>query len=99
MLGGATIFSTFLETRPARVLRVNRNRRAFVDEVEQLDHVVVAHANATVTIGRADLVLVLRAMDVDEAVAGIAIVFFETVQPKNARGNQVVCVWQRIIGF
>jgi len=84
MLGRATLFSTFLETPRAHVLRVNRDRRTFVHKVEQLDHVVVAHANATVTIGRADLVLVLRAMDVDEAVAGIAIVFFETVQPKNA---------------
>jgi len=99
MLGGATLFSTFLETPRAHVSRVNRDRRTFVHKVEQLDHVVVAHANATVTIGRADLVLVLRAMDVDEAVAGIAIVFFETVQPKNARGDQVVCVWQRIVGF
>jgi hypothetical protein len=81
MLGGATIFSTFLERPRAHVSRVNRNRRAFLDEVEQLDDVVVAHANAAVTIGRADLVLVFCAMNVDEAVARIGIVFFETVQP------------------
>ena len=92
-------FLDFFGTNRARVLRANRDRRAFLDEVEQLDHVVVAHANTTVAIGRADLVLVPRAVDVNKAVTRVGIVFFETVQPKNARGDQILGVRQRIVGF
>ena len=99
MLGRATLFSTFLETPRAHVSRVNRDRRTFVHKVEQLDHVVVAHANATVAIGRADLVLMLRPVDVNETLPRIRVLFFETVQPKNARSHEVGRVWQRIVWF
>jgi len=63
--------------------RLDYNRRTVVDHVEQFDHVLVPHSHATVTRGRADFVLVFGAMNVDEPVARIRIVFVEAIEPQN----------------
>ena len=54
-------------------LCLNYNWRALVHEIEQFDHVRIPHPDTTAAVWRADLVLVFRAMDVDEAVACIGI--------------------------
>src|SRR6186997_6044 len=63
-------------------LRLYYNRRTVVDHFEQLDHVLVTHPHAPVTGGRADLVFVFSAMNVDEAVARIRIVFVQAIEPQ-----------------
>jgi len=57
------------------------NRRAFVDHLEQFDHVLVTHPHAAVTRSRSDFVLVFRSMNVNETVARIRIVLVEPIQP------------------
>ena len=47
--------------------------RAFIHEIEQLDHVRIPHPHATATGGGTDLVLVFGAMDVNKSVACIGI--------------------------
>ena len=66
------LFSIFLATRD---LLLNHDRRLFIDEIEQFNHVRVAHSNTTVAVRPADLVLVFRAMNVDEALARVRVVF------------------------
>ena len=80
MLGGATIFSIFLETQPRQNLFANRDRRSLCHKIEQLHHVVVAHANAAVAIGRADLVLMFRPVDIDETFPRIGVGFIEAIE-------------------
>jgi len=65
------LFSIFLATRD---LFLNHDRRVFIDEIEQFNYVRVAHSNATVAGWPADLVLVLGAMNVDEALARVRVV-------------------------
>ena len=63
----------FLELAAVGALLTNDDRRAFDHEIEQFDHVVISHAYAAVTIGRADLVLVFRPMDINETSVGVRI--------------------------
>ena len=48
-------------------------------------------------VGRADPVLVLCPVNVDETVARIRVVLLEPVQPKNPASNKVIRVGQRIV--
>jgi len=75
-------FARAQDDRPDRS-RLDYNRRTVVDHVEQFDHVLVPHPHATVTRGRADFVLVFGAMNVDEPVARIRIVFVQAIEPQN----------------
>ena len=45
---------------------------------------------------RADLVLVFRAVDVNETIARVRIVVVRAVEPENSRHHQVFGGWQRI---
>ena len=69
-----------------------------LDHFEQFDHVLVTHPHAAVTRSRADFVLVFGAMNVDEAVARIRIVFVQSVEPQNTRRDQVLCRRRRFVG-
>jgi hypothetical protein len=90
----ATLFSTFLDVH--NWLFSNDDRCFRIHEVKQLNHIRVAHANATVARRPADFVFVLGPVDVNEAVARIGVVFVQTVEPKNARHHQVLRRRQRI---
>src|SRR2546430_1601442 len=96
MSEGATLFSTFLEQVRARSLPTNHDRCALVDQVEQLDDIVVAHADTAMTIRRTDFVLVFRAMNIDETVVGVGVAFSEAIEPKNTRRDEVVSGGKRV---
>jgi hypothetical protein len=81
-----------------RRLRLNCHRRLFINKVEQFDDVGIAHADAPVTVRCADLVLVLRSVNVDETSARVRVVLVCTIEPKNSRRDQVFGCGQRIIG-
>jgi hypothetical protein len=78
-------------------LRANDDRGAFINKLEQFGHIRVAHANAAVAIGRANFVLVLRAVDVDESVVRVRVVLFGSIEPKNARHDEIFSGRKRII--
>ena len=63
------------------------NGRPFVDQIEQLNHVGVAHANATVTVWGADPVFVFGAVNINEPIARIGILFLQAIKPNDTRGN------------
>lgn len=62
-------------------LRLNYDWRAFIHEIEQLDHVRIPHPHATAAVGGADLVLMFGSMDVNESVARIGIMIVQSVEP------------------
>ena len=64
-----------------RESRLDHNGRAFLNEIEQFDHIRIAHPHAATAGGRADFVLVLGAMDVNEPVMCIGIPLVQSVEP------------------
>lgn len=75
----------------------NDDGRVFINEIEQVDDILIPHPNAAVAGGLTDFVFVFRAVDIDKAVARVRIIFFETVEPKNTRRDEVFRVGQRIV--
>src|SRR5215471_6981433 len=78
-----------------RPSRLDYNRRTLIDHFEQFDYVFVTHPHAAVTRSGPDFVLVLGPMNVDEAVARIGIVLVQSVEPQNARRDQVLRLRRR----
>jgi hypothetical protein len=78
-------------------LFVNHDRRVLIDEIEQFNHVRVAHSNATVAVRCADPVLVFRPVNVNEALARVGVVLFQSIEPENARHDQILRWRKRII--
>ena len=50
------------------------------------------------TVGRADLVLVFCAVNVDEAIAGVGIFGIKSFEPKDPGGHEIFRVGKRIVG-
>jgi len=75
------------------------NRRTLIDHFEQFDHVRVTHSHAAMTRSRADFVLVLGAVNVDETVARIRIPLVQSVKPQNARRDQILRRRKRLVGL
>src|SRR4029077_8514097 len=92
--GGGHAFSRFFLAKGDLFLKYDR--RLFVDQIEQFNHVRVAHSNTTVAVRPADLVLVFRAMNVDEAIARVRVVFLQPIEPENTRHHQVLRRRKRI---
>ena len=67
------------------------HRSAYWHEIEQIDHITIAHAHAAMTARAADAVFVIRAVDIDVALEGVRIAWFQTVQPENA-GKHEICL-------
>lgn len=61
--------------------RFNDYRRTLIHQLEKFHHVFIPHTHTTMTRGRADLVFVFRAVNIDEPVARIRIVLIQSVQP------------------
>ena len=89
--------------------RVQRNSRPFFlaldahfraerDLVEERNQIGVLHSNAAVARGLANLLFVVRAVNVNEAVARICIVRFEAIEPEDAREDQVIGRRRRFVG-
>ena len=79
--------------------RFNDDGRPVIDQLEQFNYVGVAHPNAAMTRWAADFVLVFCAMNVDEAVARIGIVLFQSLEPQDTRHHQVLGRRKRIVGL
>ncbi len=77
-------------------LRFNDDGRPVIDQIEQFNDVGVAHSNAAMTCWAADFVLVFCAVNIDEAVARVGIVFFQSLEPQNTRHHQVLGRRKRI---
>lgn len=75
----------------------NQDRRFCFHKVKQLNHICVAHSNATVARRLTDFVLVPRPVNVNEAIAGIGVVFVQTIQPQNPRHHQILRGRERIV--
>ena len=95
----ATLFSRFFGIPGSCSLFLDRYVSTFIDEIEQLDYVLIAHSHASVARRVADLVLVLGAVDVNETVARVGVVLIQAIKPQDARHHQVVGRRKRIIGF
>ncbi len=70
-----------------------------IDEIEQFNHIGVAHPNAAVARWAADLALMFCAVNVDEAVARVGIMLFQSIEPQDARHHQVLGRRKRIAGL
>ena len=79
------LFWMYCQTIPSETflehLCLNYDRRALAHQIEQFDYIRITHPHATAAGGRADLVLVFGAMNVDEAVACIGILLVQSVEP------------------
>ena len=76
----ATLFSTFLDMQ----LFPDDHSRAFLDQIEQLDHVGIAHPNAAVAVRPANRIFMLGPVNIDETIAGVGIALFHSIQPENS---------------
>ena len=79
--------------------RFNDDRRPIIDQIEQFNYIGAAHPNAAMARWAADLVLVFCAVNVDEAVARVGIVLFQSIEPQDARHHQVLGRRKRIAGL
>jgi hypothetical protein len=66
---------------PLPASTVDYNRRTLIHQVEEFDHVRVTHTHTAMARGRADFILVFRAVNVDEPVPRVRIVLVQSVQP------------------
>src|SRR5947209_13443244 len=89
----ATLFSPFLDVR----LFTDDDLSAFVNQVEQLNYVRIAHPDTAVAVRLADGIFVFRSMNVDESVTRICIVFFGSIQPQDSRRNKIFRIRERIV--
>ena len=78
MTGGGVVWAWLVSLQN---LFLDHDRRAFVHQIEQFDYIHIPHPDATAARGCTDFVLVFRAMNVDEAVAGIGIQLVQSVEP------------------
>src|SRR5438552_12257558 len=63
---------------------------AFAHQIEQFDYIRIPHSHTTTAGGRANLVLVFGAMDVDVAVACIGILLIQAVEPQDTGHDQIL---------
>lgn len=82
-----------------RGLFLDHDGGLFIYEIEQLDDIGVAHPDAPVAVGPANLVFVFGAVNVDETPARVHVVIVQAIEPENARSNQVLGRWKRVFGF
>jgi len=68
-----------------------------MNESKQFDHVSITHPNATMARRSADFVLMLGAVNIDETIPRIRVVFLTSIEPKNAGHNQVLRRRERIV--
>ena len=69
-----------------------------VHQIEKFNHIGIGHPNAAVTCRLANLLFVIRSMDINVAVARVRVVFLHPMQPKNARHYQIF-VWRALSGL
>ncbi len=69
---------------------LDQNGRAFINQFEKFDHVRVPHAHTAMTRGGADLVLMFRAVNIDESLPRIGIFFIQSIQPQDTGHDQVL---------
>ena len=65
------------------------HRRSYRHEIEQIDHIMIAHAHAAVTAGAADAVFVVGAVDIDVALECVRIAWFQAVEPEDASKHEI----------
>ena len=75
---------------PTPKSRLYYDWHALVNQVEQFNYIRIPHSHTTAAGGRADLVLVLGAVNVDVAVARIGIVLVQSVEPYDPRHDQIL---------
>jgi hypothetical protein len=67
--------------RTYHLLFFDYDGRAFIDKIEQLHHVRIAHPHASMARRVTDFVLVLGTVNVNEAVARVRVVLIQTIKP------------------
>lgn len=75
----------------------NQDRRPFLDQIEKLDDVLWRHANATVRTWSAQLVNVVRPVDVDIAIPRVGIFRIKSLKAQNARHDDIGFIWESIL--
>src|SRR5581483_4431256 len=75
----------------------NGDNRPFLDQIEELDHVRIAHPDATVTVRRADRALVFRSVNVNKSVVRIRVALAEAIEPHDPRSDEIFRLRQRIV--
>ena len=64
--------------------------------MQRLDYVRIAHSHASVASRVADLVLVLDAVNANETVVRVGVVFIQAITPKAPRRDQILRRSKRI---
>lgn len=77
----------------------NDDGRVFINEIEQVDDILIPHPNAAVAGGLADFVFVFRAVDINKPLPRIRILFLQTIEPEDARHDQVLRGRKRVARF
>ena len=58
--------------------------------IEERNQIGALHSNATVTGWQANLLFMVRTVDVDESVARVSVVFLEAIEPEDAREDEII---------
>jgi hypothetical protein len=64
-----------------QLLFFDHDGRVFIDKIEQLDYVRIAHPHASMARRVADFVLVFCPVNVNETVARVRVVFIQAIKP------------------
>src|SRR5204863_2559480 len=65
----------------------------------ELDDICVSHPDTSVAVGQADFVLMFCSVNVNKTITGVGIVRLQPIQPENARQDEILRRWQRIVRF
>ena len=58
--------------------------------IEERNQIGVLHPDATVTGRLANLLFVVRTVDVNEAVARVGVVFLDAIEPEDSREDEII---------
>jgi hypothetical protein len=64
------------------------------NQIKQPKNIFIAHPNTSVACRLPDETFLICAMDVDVALFGVGIILFQTIEPKNSGGNEIIAANQ-----
>ena len=83
-------FSRLFSGRKRRALLLNQDWCAGLNQFEKFNQIGIPHPNAAVTCRFTNFMFVVRPVNVNEAVARVCVVRFESIEPEDARQHQII---------
>ena len=93
------LFSPFFRISRSWSLFFDRYVSTLINELKQVYDINISHSDASVAGWHADFVLVPGAVNVNETVARVGVVFIQAIKPQDAGHHEVCSRRKRIFGF